>query len=175
MSTALRIAAVTQVLKDLLNNGMIDHNVSDAVQGSVTITSWPPDKVETTPDKEISQLNLFMYQATYNQGWRNVAQPAFNQKGERVSNPPLGIDLHYLLSAYGSRELHTDILLGYGMQILHETMALDRDAIRRSIAPPSLLDSGGLPDSLKKLSTSELADQVEQIKITPEILSIEDI
>jgi hypothetical protein len=175
MSTALRIAAVTQVLKDLLNNGMIDHNVSDTVQGSIAITAWPPDKIETTLDKEITQLNIFMYQVTYNQGWRNVAQPAFNQQGERVSNPPLGIDLHYLLTAYGSHELHTDILLGYGMQILHERAVLDRDAIRRSIAPPSMFDSGSLPDSLKKLSTSELADQVEQIKITPEILSIEDI
>lgn len=175
MSTALRIAAVTQVLRDLLNNGMIDHNVSDAVQGNVTVTAWPPDKLDTTMDKEVSQLNLFMYQVTLNQGWRNVALPSFNQKGERVSNPPLGIDLHYVLSAYGSRELHTDILLGYGMQIMHETMVLDRDAIRRSIAPPSLLDAGNLPDSLKKLSTSELADQVELIKITPELLNIEDI
>ena len=177
MSTALRIASVTHVLKDLLNNGLIDHNVSDAVQGSIAVTALPPDKIDTTLKDEPSQLNLFMYHVTYNQGWRNVGQPAFNQKGERVSNPPLAIDLHYFLTAYGSEELHTDILLGYGMQLFHETMVLDREAIRRSIAPPSLLLDGGgsLPDSLKLLSTSGLAEQAEQIKITPEVLSIEDI
>lgn len=175
MSTALRIASVTHVLKDLLNNGLIDHNVSDTVQGSITVTSIPPDKIDTTVQNEQSQLNLFMYHVTYNQGWRNVGQPTFNSKGERVSNPPLAIDLHYFLTAYGSEELHTDILLGYGMQLLHETIVLDREAIRRSIAPPSLLTAGSLPDSLKRLATSDLADQAEQIKITPEVLSIEDI
>mgnify|MGYP000887754483 FL=1 len=167
MSTALRIASVTHVLKDLLNNGLIDHNVSDAVQGSIAVTDLPHDKIDTTLKDEPSQLNLFMYHVTYNQGWRNVGQPAFNQKGERVSNPPLAIDLHYFLTAYGSEELHTDILLGYGMQLFHETMVLDREAIRRSIAPPSLLLDGGgsLPDSLKLLSTSGLAEQAEQIKM----------
>ena len=175
MSTALRIASVTHVLKDLLNNGLIDHNVSDAVQGSITVTSLPPDKIDVSANVEASQLNLFMYHVSFNQGWRNVGQPAFNQKGERVSNPPLALDLHYLLTAYGSEELHTDILLGYGMQLFHETMVLDRDAIRKSIAAPSLLQGGSLPDSLKVLSTSQLAEQAEQIKITPEMLSIEDI
>lgn len=175
MSSALRIASVTHVLKDLLNNGLIDHNVSDAVQGSIAVTSLPPDKIDTSDKNEPSQLNLFMYHVSYNQGWRNAGHPVFNQKGERVSNPPLAIDLHYFLTAYGSEDLHTDILLGYGMQLLHETTVLDREAIRRSIAPPSLLEAGSLPDSLKLLSASNLAEQAEQIKITPEVLTIEDI
>lgn len=175
MGSALRIAAVTQVLKDLLNNGLIDHDASDDVQGSITVTALPPDRIDTAAGKEISQLNLFMYQTTFNQGWRNVALPSYNQQGERIANPPLAIDLHYLLTAYGALELHTDILLGYGMQILHETAVLNRDAIRKSLAPPSPIDAGGLPDALKSLSTADLAEQIEQITISPEILSIEDI
>lgn len=181
MSTALRIASVTQVLRDLLNNGLIDHDITGDLGGNVNVTSWPPDKIETAVDKEMSQLNLFMYQATYNQGWRNVALPSFSQKGERVSNPPLAVDLHYLLTAYGSAELHTDILLGYAMQLFHETPVLDRAAIRSAIGPPSLLPPASppvitpLPTSLQLLSRSDLAEQIEQIRITPEILSIEDI
>jgi hypothetical protein len=175
MSTALRIASVTQVLKDLLDNGMIDHDLTGTMGGHVAVTAWPPDRIDVSPNKETSQLNLFMYQATFNQGWRNVALPSNNQQGDRVSNPPLAIDLHYLLTAYGASELHTEILLGYGMQLFHETAVLDRDAIRKAIGPPSLLSVGGLPDSLKLLSSSDLAEQVEQIKLTPEILSIEDI
>ena len=179
MSTALRIASVTQVLKDLLNNGFIDHDITGHLGGNVTVTSWPPDKIETGIDKETTQLNIFMYQATYNQGWRNVKLPSFNQKGERISNPPLAIDLHYLLTAYGSAELHTDILLGHGMKLFHETPVLDREAIREAIGAPSLLPTSPpvtpLPPSLQLLSKSELAEQIEQIKISPEILSIEDI
>jgi hypothetical protein len=169
-------------MKDLLNNGLIDHDVTGLSGGNIIVTSWPPDKIDTAKDTEASQLNLLMYQATYNQGWRNASLPAFNQRGERVSNPPLALDLHYLLSAYGSAELHTDILLGYGMQLLHEVPVLDREAIRRAIAAPSPVLSGttqppvtALPASLKLLSGSELAEQVEQIKITPEILSVEDL
>src|SRR5436190_18729969 len=174
MSTALRIASVTQVLKDLLDNGFIDHDVTGGLGGNVIVTAWPPDKIETALNKEASQLNLFMYHITYNQGWRNVGQPAFNQQGQRVNNPPLAIDLHYLLTAYGSAELHTDILLGYGMQLFHETPVLGRESIARSLAPPS--DAGeGLISSLRLLSTSRLAEQAEMIKITPELLSSEDI
>ncbi len=174
MSTSLRIASVTYVLKDLLNNGLIDHDVTGAVGETVTVTALPPDRVIPSNGNEQSQLNLFMYQATPNQGWRNVDQPAFSSRGERIASPPLAIDLHYLLTAYGSAELHTDILLGYGMQLLHETPVLDRESIARSLAPPS--DAGdGLISSLRLLSTSRLAEQAEMITITPESLSAEDI
>jgi hypothetical protein len=117
-----------------------------------------------------------MYQVTPNGGWRNVALPSRNSNGERVSNPPLALDLHYLLTAYGAEELHAEILLGYGMQLLHETPVLTRDAIRRSLTPPSPVETGGdLPPAMAALFTSELAEQVEQIKIAPAALSTEEI
>jgi hypothetical protein len=174
MSTALAIASVTAVLKDLLNNGLIDHNVSASV-GDVTVSALPPDRVLTDPANEKSQLNLFLYQVTQNAGWRNRSLPSRNDRGNRVTNPPLAVDLHYLLTAYGEKELHAEILLGYGMQLLHETPVLTRDAIRRSLAPPSALDAGGLPASLQNLYAAGLAEQVEQIKIFPMTVSTEEI
>jgi hypothetical protein len=45
MSSALAIASVTAVLKDLLNNGLIDHNVGASV-GEVTVSTLPPDRVD---------------------------------------------------------------------------------------------------------------------------------
>jgi hypothetical protein len=45
MGNALAIAAVTAVLKDLLNNGLIDHNITGAVGGNVTVSALPPDRV----------------------------------------------------------------------------------------------------------------------------------
>lgn len=174
MSTALAIASVTQVLKDLLNNGLIDHDITDATGGNVTVTSLPPDKIDTSSSEQ-TQLNLFMYHVTPNAGWRNVGYPSLNSNGDRVTNPPLAVDLHYLLTAYGSNDLHTEILLGYGMQLFHENPVLVRDAIRRSLALPSLFTGDGLPTNLEALSTSKLADQVEQIKLTPEIMNAEEL
>jgi hypothetical protein len=175
MSNALAIASVVAVLKDLLNNGLIDHNVSASV-GDVLISTLPPDRIDALDNEKKSRLNLFMYQVTPNAGWRNLGLPARNARGDRVNNPPLALDLHFLLTAYGMEEFHAEILLGYGMQLLHETPVLTRDAIRRSLAPPSPVSGGsGLPANLQALFTSELAEQVEQIKIVPQSLSTEEI
>lgn len=175
MSNALAIASVTAVLKDLLNNGMIDHDVS-ATLGNVTVSALSPDRIDTTSLNQTSQINLFLYQVTPNAGWRNVGLPSRNGDGERITNPPLALNLHYLLTAYGAQELHAEILLGYAMQLLHETPVLTRSAIRTTLAPPSMVTGGsGLPPAMRALFTSELAEQIEQLKITPETLNTEEI
>lgn len=174
MSTALAIASVTHVLKDLLNNGLTDHDVTGVIGGNVSVTALPPDWIDTGTSTESSQLNMFMYQATPNGGWRNQGLPSHNSHGERISNSPLAIDLHYLLTAYGAEELHHEILLGFGMQILHETPVLVRQMIHTSLTAQGP-DGGSLPDNLRALSTSELADQIEQIKITPEVMNTEEM
>jgi hypothetical protein len=174
MSNALAIASVTAVLKDLLNNGVIDHQLSGVV-GEVAVSALPPDRVLVQGQQETSRLNLFLYHVTPNQGWRNAALPARDAGGTRVSNPPLALDLHYLLTAYGASEFHAEILLGYGMQLLHETPVLTREAVRRALAPASPVTGAILPPPLDTLSASELADQVEQIRITPQTMSSEEV
>jgi len=176
MSTALAIASVTAVLKDLLNNGVVDHNLAPLV-GDVKVTALSPDRIDVEDNNETSQLNLFLYQVSQNAGWRNVALPSRDSRGARVTNPPLALDLHYLLTAYGEKDLHTEILLGYGMQILHETPVLARDAIRRALSPlpQSPLEIGQLPPQMQALFESGLAEQVEQLKIIPQTISTEEI
>jgi hypothetical protein len=179
MSTALAIASVTAVLKDLLNDSIINHQISAQLNSDVVVSALPPDRVDRLNESATnaqSRLNLFLYQVVTNAGWRNAALPSRDGRGERISNPPLALDLHYLLTAYGAEELHAEILLGYGMQLLHETSVLARAAIRRSLAPPtSVIDTGHLPPSLRNLFASELAEQIEQIKIVPQSLSTEEI
>jgi hypothetical protein len=169
MSNALGIAAVTAVLRDLLNNGLIDASVGD-----VAVSALPPDKIDVE-NGETSQLNLFLYQVTPNQGWRNLGLPSVASAGDgRLANAPLAVDLHYLLSAYGASDLDGEILLGYGMQVLHEHPVLTRQSIRDSLAPAPVT-GGILPPALQALTAADLADQVEQIKIVPHTLSSEDI
>ncbi|MGI9102230.1 MAG: DUF4255 domain-containing protein [Terriglobales bacterium] len=174
MSNALAIASVTFVLMDLLNNGMIDRDVSAAL-GDVSVSALPPDRIEIGTLGQ-SQLNLFLYQVTPNQGWRNVGLPIRNAAAERIGENPLALDLHYLLTAYGAQQLHAEILLGYAMQLLHETPVLTRAAIRRSLAGPSQVAGGGhLPDTFRNLYTSELSEQVEMVKLWPQTLTTEEI
>jgi hypothetical protein len=168
MSTALAIGAVTAVLKGLLNNGLIDPILTTSV-GDVLVSALPPDRIPTGDAVEQNQLNLFLYQVSPNQGWRNFDLPSRNAQGQRISNPPLALDLHFLLSAYGALELHAEILLGYGMHILHETPFLTRDMIR------STLNGSNVPANIQALGTSGLADQVEQVKICPYSLTTEEI
>ena len=175
MSNALAIASVSAVLVDLLNNGLIDHDVASSL-GAVTVSARPPDRSVTGGPNPPTQLNLFLYRVTPNPAWRNAGLPARSANGDLVGEHPLALDLHYLLSAYGAGDFHGEILLGHGMQILHENPALGRDAVRRSLAPPSpVAPHSALPSNLRSLFTSGLADQFEQIRITPESLTTEEI
>jgi hypothetical protein len=174
MTGPLGLAAVTAVLKDLLDNGMIDHSVSDSVGGPVDVTALPPDRIKTG-EQEKTQLNLFLYQVTPNAALRNADLPSRDRNGARLTNPPLALDLFYLLTAYGSDDFEGEILLGYAMQLLHETPVLSRDAIRRSLAAPTDVDGGILPPTVAALTAADLADQVEQIKLAPHPLNTEEM
>lgn len=174
MGNALAIAAVTAVLKDLLNNGLIDHNVTGAVGGNVTVSALPPDRVFAPGAPEGNQLNLFLYQVAPNVGWRNIGLPSRDERGGRLTNPPLALDLHYLLTSYGAEDLHAEVLLGYAMQLFHETPVLTRQSIRTALQP-SPVNGSILPPALQAMSASELADQVEQIKIVATTLNSEEM
>jgi hypothetical protein len=176
MSNALGIASVTFVLVDLLNNGLIDRDISASI-GDVVVSALAPDKIDSAQTPGQSQLNLFLYNVTQNQGWRNVGYPSRDAAGDRINNPPLAVDLHYLLTAYGAEQFHAEILLGYGMQLFHETPVLARSAILKSLSAPTQVtqSSPALPTGMLNLFTSELADQVEQIKIWPQTLTTEEI
>ena len=175
MSTALAIAGVTAVLRDLLNDGLINHNVSGQLGSSVTVSVLAPDRVVATGGSEASQINLFLYLVTPNPGWRNEGLASRDASGRlRLSNPPLALDLHYLLSVYSGGDLHAEILLGYAMQLLHEMPVLTRDAIRTALSPSPGVGTA-LPPALRALADSGLEDQVELIKLTPQYLNTEEM
>ena len=173
MSSAFALAAVTTVIRDLLNDGVFDNDLSSTF-GNVKISALPPDRITIANGEEQSQLNVFLYQVMPSQGWRNHALPSRDARGERVSNPPLALDLYYLLSAYGAQETHAEALLGYGMQLLHETPVLTRADINRTLKP-NLPPDVTLPPALQFLTTSDLADQIEMIKICPHYLNLEEL
>ena len=172
MSGPFAIAGVTAVLKDVLNKQFSHPEFADLASaiGSFTITTIAPDRV-ATGEQEPNQLNLFLYQITANQGWFNTGLPSRDSDNNRVDNPPLAIDLHYLVTAYGSDNFNDEILLGCAMQAFHETPVMSRAYIR------NVLDNSGgtAPAPFDVLSAVDLADQIELIKITPKFLTTEEL
>ena len=173
MSSPLAIATVTAVLKDLLNDGLVNSDLSASV-GTVTVSALPPDRVGTGND-EPSRLNLFLYQVTGNAGWRNQDYPSRDSGGRPVANPPLPLDLHYLLTAYGADDLDAEILLGYAMQLLHEMPVLTPALIRKTFSATSPVTDKLMPASVPDRNPADLADQVELCKIAPRYLTTEEL
>ncbi|CAG9170149.1 hypothetical protein LMG23992_01484 [Cupriavidus laharis] len=173
MSSPLAIGAVSAVLRNLLDNGMVE--AGPAVGGTVNVSAVAPDTIDLDNAEEAPRLNIFLHQLTPNSGWRNVGLPSRSgSSGERLTNAPLALDLHYLVTAYARADFQAEILLGYAMHLLHERPVLDRAAIRRALNP-SPLDIAMLPTAFQVLAASDLADQVELLKITPAAMTSDEM
>ncbi len=174
MSTALALAATSRVMAAIIDNAIAAASalLPSSVLGNATTwatTSSPPDHVITDQDSEATHLNLFLYHVTYNQGWREVGLPTRGSDGVAIGRAPLGLDLHYLLSAYSSSDYQAQVMLGIGMQSLHETPVLIRQQITDVFTPPFANDVDEV------LALSGLVDQIELMKITPQQLSTDEL
>jgi hypothetical protein len=171
MSNPLALSAVTAVLQSLFNTVF---NTPTSALGSVLVSAVAPDIVQngsgSGTDTQL-RVNLFLHQVTPNSAWRNMSLPSLAADGAtRLQNPPLALDLHYLLTAYATEDTEAEALLGYAILMLHENPILSRSEIRNVLN--SLPASAPLS---KALSTSGLADQIETIKIAPATLGREEM
>ncbi|WP_437674839.1 Pvc16 family protein [Sorangium sp. So ce131] len=155
MSNSLAIAATTATLRNLLLTQvpLLDADLSD-----LEVTTSPPDLARKGVTK--AQLNLFLYLTTRNAAWRNLDLPRQVRPGE-MGAPPLALDLHYLITAYGRGESDNDSVshrvLGSAMSALHD----------RPVLMPG--EIGGA------LAGNDLGEQFERLKITPLPLTLEDM
>jgi hypothetical protein len=166
MTTSLGIAATTAVLRGLLQNAIPAADLVGLL-GPITVSALPPDRIDVTA--ETARLNLFMYQVKPNAGWSNNEFPWYDATGHRITNPPLALDLSYMLSAYGSKDFHSEILLGYGALVLHHTRVLTRDLVKQTFT------GGALPPDLALLSTADLDGQEELVSLSMEPMSVDDL
>ncbi len=168
MSNFLAMGAVTAVMRGLLEASVTRHNLATILGAAPEVSALPPDRI-TSASGSPDRINLFLFQATENAAWRNQGQPARNAHGDRSSNPYLALDLHYLVTAYGSADFRSEVLLGHAMHVFHETPVLTRQTITDVLAS---LTPGALADAL---ISAGLANQVEQIKIVPRVMNMEEV
>jgi hypothetical protein len=169
MSNALAISGVTAVLQYCLTQ---IYNSTSALP-SVKVTAVAPDlcTAGSTTDNSALQVNVFMHQVTFNAAWRNAGMPSLGADGAtRLKNPPVALDLQYLLTAYAAEDTQAEALLGYAIQMLLENPVLPRDEIRKALNSMTATNPLG-----SAITTTGLADQIELIKITPATLGREEI
>ena len=172
MSNALAIAGVSAVLQFYLNN--IYTNLSAMFGGTVSVTAQAPDLVQNSfvnLTATENRVNLFLHQVSYSAAYRNVALPSLAADGSTLrQSPPLALDLHYLLTAYGTADWQAEGLLGYALMMLHENPIIARSDI--TYALNNLPKTNTLSGSLANCG---LADQFEMIKIVPATLGREEM
>jgi Pvc16 N-terminal domain len=155
MSDYLAIAAVTATLRNLLEAGI----AGKPEMNDVKVTALPPDKARE--GTTTNQVNLFLYQTAIDGAWRNQDVPGPGQvTSAGARRPPLGLVLHYLLTAFGSGNndgVRAHRVLGRAMSILHDHALLGPQEIREA-----------LPDS-------DLAEQVERVRITLHPTSLDEL
>lgn len=151
MSNALAIAAVTATLRRLIEKGL------EAEGAGIAVSARPPDRAGQA-NGQPNRVNLFLYQTAVNASWRNMNLPHQVRSGEN-GQPPLPLDLFYLLTAYseGDDEVRSHRFLGRAMSVLHDH---------------PLLGAGEIKSALEE---SELHDQIERIRITLQPLSVDEI
>lgn len=176
MSSEFAIAGVTAVLQSLLND-VYNHPASPF--GNITVSAVAPDIVQssvgTSTDANL-RVNLFLHQVTFNAAWRNVDLPRLSHDGTtRLTNQPLALDLHYLITAYAPEDSRAEALLGYAVLFLHQNPILERGQITNAMAALGTLSPSYTGPFGNALSTSGLADQVELIKITPATMGREEL
>lgn len=157
MSNPLAIAAVTSTLRFLLEETLKPH-VAD-----ILVTTYPPDRA-FDKSKPVNQVNLFLYHTTTNAAWSNLDLPQQVRPGE-TGQPPLALNLHYLLTAYSKDQDYPNPLshqlLGRSMSFLHDHPILLSKDIKTALAA--------------NLADHDLYDQIERVKITPHNLSLEEL
>jgi hypothetical protein len=155
VSNTLAIAATTATLRNILLTQVLD---LDPDLSDLEVTTQPPDLARKGISK--AQLNLFLYQLVVNGAWRNMDMPRQVRPGETAA-PPLPLNLHYLITAYGRGESDNDAVshrvLGGAMSVLHDHPVLSRQEIASALA------------------ANDLGEQFEMLKITPLPMGVDEI
>ncbi|MGA3006911.1 MAG: DUF4255 domain-containing protein [Opitutaceae bacterium] len=171
MSDYLAVAGVSAILKQTLIDALTVNGPNSIVDpGKPAVTVGPPDLVVTGTEEPV-QLNIFMYYASQNPAFRNMCLPSSDSQGNKLSNPPLALNLHYLISAYGKSEFDAELMLGWAMKVFHENPVYSQSQISQLLTEMS----GSTVPEIQLLVQTTLASQVESIKVTPESLSNEEI
>ncbi|HHM04192.1 MAG TPA: DUF4255 domain-containing protein [Gammaproteobacteria bacterium] len=157
MSNDLAIATVTATLMEWVRPAL-----EDDLDGA-GVAAVRPDQIDSL---EGAGVNFFLYQTIPNPAYRNDDLPTRRADGNVVRRPQAALDLHYLLTFYGSDlSLEPQRAMGSVVRTLHARPVFSRQAIETTIGSATY----------SYLAGSDLAEQIERVKITPITLNLEEL
>ena len=151
MSSPSAIAAVTRTLSGLLEGALQLHDPA------FRVTNLPLDK-SNAETQNANRLNLFLIQPSHNAALRNTNPVHAAVYGESAQ-PPLAINLTYMITTYGEAtpETKDQVILGVAMQFLNDHPVLLAD------------------DITSRFPGTGLENQFERVRITPRDVSLEEM
>jgi hypothetical protein len=176
MSNTLALAAVTATLRFVLERSL-GGTQPEPVGGAKVTTLHPRDipagtgTAGTGAAGEMPKgINVFLYQVTPNHAWNLTDLPTRAPDGALVRRPVCALDLHYLLTCYGDdEELDGQRLLARALLAVAGNAVLGRSLVRDALDEYSEDPRTGF------LGKADLADQVELVKLSPAVLSLEEL
>lgn len=161
MSNFLALATVTTALRQVVQDA-----AALAVPGATVTTARPAPADAGMPEKGV---NLYLFQVTPNAALRNSDLPARRGDGSLAHRPQIALDLHYLLSFFGSEtDLEPQRLLGSVASALHARPVFGREAVR------SMIDALVVSEPGHYLTSANLDEQAEVVRLTQVPLNLEE-
>ncbi|MDR7275508.1 DUF4255 domain-containing protein [Catenuloplanes atrovinosus] len=155
MSNALALAAVTAALRHFIGRTVQE----DVPLGVNVVAGRPP--IDPPDDPTIT---IFLYQLTPNGALRNSDAPTRAVDGTPLRRAQAAVDLHYVISCYGSEEaLVPQRLLGSVVRSLYDEPLLSVADIDASTATAPFL------------AGSDLAASRQRVRFTPNQLDLDDM
>lgn len=171
MSDFRGIGGVSETMKDLLEDRMelppgLPQNIKEV---RVTVGVPHEDEKEKGHGVEEPRVNLFLYRVTENGCLKNQEIPGTGHPGD-YGHPPLSLNLHYLLTPYGTTadepfldETLAHYLLGSAMRVLHDNPVIT-EALKSKKKKPG-----------ETILHESLRNEFEKVKLCLEPISLEDL
>ncbi|MFN6219426.1 MAG: DUF4255 domain-containing protein [Aphanizomenon sp.] len=157
MSNYLAIATVTAVLQRIVQNSL-----QFDVQGA-RVTTLKPINLSSGPSE--LGVNIFLYQVLSNPALNNIDATPMRSRAN-PNKRQTALDLYYMLSFYGNDvELEPQRILGSVLRTLNDQSIITSEMIQQTLAN----------SNFPFLSDSNLGDQVQQINISLNDLSLDDL
>lgn len=172
LSIALVPAAVTAVLKSILENGLIDHGLTGHLGSDILVSAQPFDRVETG-ENEHARINIFLYQINPKgiTGYRRPGSERSVDSGIRYISE---VELFYVVTAYGAQDLHSEMLLGCAIQSLHDSATVGPELIQSILTAQSSPRGGRVvPAAQSAVAASGSSAKIKCLRIVPYLIEPE--
>lgn len=168
MTNSLSVAMVTAAVRSVLAEAL--PRLGEGGVENARVTTLRPDML-VAAGVDVPGINVFLYEVVADGHAANAELPSRRPDGTLVARPRQALDLHYLLTFTGDEPaLEPQRLLGAAVGALVERPVLSRELVGRLVQR-----AVGGDAAIVWQQFSDLADQVDVVRLTLMPLSLEEL